>query len=155
MTTPATLPLLDEHTVVVQAPPAAVWAALLETLDRSFGPVAAAAYAKLVGCEPPAASGPRPLAVGSTLPGFAVTRCEPDRELALDGRHRFSTYALTFRLQPSGVGTRLTAETRAVFPGVTGRAYRLLVLRTGAHVLGVRGLLAGVRRKAERTRGHG
>lgn len=153
MCTSPALPLLDEHTVVVHAPPDVVWTALLDTVERSFGKALAAAYARAVGCEPVAATGPRPLDVGSTLPGFAVTRCQADRELALEGRHRFSTYALTFRLEPSGVGTRLTAETRAVFPGVTERAYRLLVLRTGAHVIGVRGLLTGVRRTAQRATG--
>ena len=143
------LPRLDEHATVVRAPAPQVWAALLATLDRSLGRTAAGAYARAVGCEPVASSGPRPLQLGSTLPGFAVTTCEPDRELVLEGRHRFSTYALGFRLEPVDEGTRLTAESRAVFPGVTGSAYRLLVLRTGAHVLGVRGLLSGVRRSAE------
>ena len=150
--TPAALPLLDEHAVVAHAQPPAVWAALLSTLERGFGRPLAAAYARAVGCEPAGDGGPRPLAVGSTVPGFAVTRCDTSRELVLEGSHRFSTYALTFRLEPSAGTTRLTAESRAVFPGVTGRAYRLLVLRTGAHVVGVRGLLAGVRRKAEDAR---
>lgn len=144
------LPLVDEHAVDVQALPESVWTALLETLERSFGRPVAAAYARAVGCEPAAAAGPRPLDVGSTLPGFTVTGRGIGRELVLEGRHRFSTYALVFRLEPFGDRTRLTAESRAAFPGVSGRAYRALVLRTGAHVIGVRGLLAAVRRAAEK-----
>ena len=144
-----TLPRLDEHATVVRAPAPQVWTALLQTLDRSFGRAVAGVYARAVGCEPVGSTGPRPLRVGSTLPGFAVTTCEADHELVLEGRHRFSTYALAFRLEPSDGRTRLSAESRAVFPGLTGRAYRLLVLRTGAHVLGVRGLLGSVRREAE------
>lgn len=145
------LPRLDEHATVVRATAHEVWVALLDTLDRSFGRAVAASYARAVGCEPVNASGPRPLVAGSTLPGFAVSTCRPDRLLVLEGRHRFSTYALVFRLEPQEGGTRLTAESSAVFPGVTGRAYRMLVLRTGAHVIGVRGLLARVRRSAEKA----
>ena len=147
---PAALPHLDEHAVDVDAGRDAVWSALLTVLDRSFDGAVASAYARAVGCPDRTASGPRPLDVGSTVPGFRVTAARPGQELVLAGRHRFSTYALVFRLEDAGPGRpRLRAESRAVFPGPAGAAYRLLVLRTGAHVLGVRRLLEGVRRRAE------
>jgi hypothetical protein len=89
-------------------------------------------------------------AEGSTFPGFRVAAVVPGRELVLGGRHRFSSYALIFRLEPAGPGrSRLTAETRARFPGPAGGLYRLLVLGTGGHAVGVRRLLAAVRRRAE------
>ena len=148
----AALPRLDEHGVDVAADPHAVWRALLSTLDRSFAGAVAVRYARAVGCREWTSSGPRPLDVGSTLPGFRVRAALPERELLLAGRHRFSTYALVFRIECAGAGrTRLRAESRAQFPGLTGAAYRLLVLGSGAHVLGVRRMLDGVRRRAERA----
>jgi len=144
------LPYRDEHTTVVAAGADDVWRALGETLDRSFSRPGANRYARLVGCADRTASGPRPLAEGSTFPGFRVAAAVPGRELVLGGRHRFSSYALIFRLEPAGPGrSRLTAETRATFPGPAGGLYRLLVLGTGGHAVGVRRLLAAVRRRAE------
>ena len=71
----------------------------------------------------------------------------------LDGRHRFSTYAVIFRVEAVGHDrTRLHAESRASFPGPAGRAYRLLVVGSGGHVVAVRRLLSGiVRRVAARV----
>jgi hypothetical protein len=43
----------------------------------------------------------------------------------------------------------LRAESRATFPGLAGAAYRLLVVRSGGHVVAVRRLLSAVRRRAE------
>ncbi|MGA5509106.1 hypothetical protein [Streptomyces umbrinus] len=144
------LPYRDEHTTVVEAGADDVWRSLGETLDRSFFRPGANRYARLVGCADRTASGPRPLAEGSTFPGFRVAAAVPGRELVLGGRHRFSSYALIFRLEPAGPGrSRLTAETRATFPGPAGGLYRLLVLGTGGHAVGVRRLLAAVRRRAE------
>ncbi|MGW0647259.1 hypothetical protein ACWD4T_00390 [Streptomyces umbrinus] len=144
------LPYRDEHTTVVAAGADDVWRSLGETLDRSFSRPGANRYARLVGCADRTASGPRPLAEGSTIPGFRVAAAVPGRELVLGGRHRFSSYALIFRLEPTGPGrSRLTAETRATFPGPAGGLYRLLVLGTGGHAVGVRRLLAAVRRRAE------
>lgn len=92
-----------------------------------------------------AASGPRPLAAGSTLPGFHVEVAEPGLELALAGSHRFSEYALIFRLADASAGrTRLRAETRAAFPGVKGAVYRTLVIGSRGHVLVTRRLLGAV-----------
>jgi hypothetical protein len=144
------LPYRDEHTTVVAAGADDVWRSLGETLDRSFSRPGANRYARLVGCADRTASGPRPLAEGSTFPGFRVAAAVPGRELVLGGRHRFSSYALIFRLEPADPGrSRLTAETRATFPGPAGGLYRLLVLGTGGHAVGVRRLLAAVRRRAE------
>ena len=140
---------LDEHAVDVAAGAEAVWAALLDTLGATRP--GAATYARLVGCADHDATGPRPLAAGSTVPGFRVAAADPPRELLLEGRHRFSTYALAFRIDDLGPGrTRLRAESRADFPGLRGRVYRGLVVGSGGHVVLVRRLLAGIGRRAER-----
>ena len=149
MTDHSALPYVDEHATTIVAEPGVVRAALLATLDRTFSRPAAAAYARAVRCIPRDASGPRPLAAGSTVPGFAVSAAAAD-EIVLEGRHHFSTYALVFRLDPGSPGrTRLRAETRASFPGLTGGVYRALVIGTRGHVLGTRRLLEAVRRRAE------
>ena len=107
-------------------------------------------FARIVGCADTEASGPRPLGEGSAFPGFHVVTAIAPTELALAGSHRFSDYALSFRLEPLGaVRTRVIAETRAVFPGVKGRAYRALVIGTRMHVLVVRRVLRGVSRRVE------
>ncbi|MFJ9122281.1 hypothetical protein ACIRJO_43110 [Streptomyces sp. NPDC102394] len=148
------LPRIDEHATVVAAGDGAVWHALGESLERSFGRPRSARYARLVGVADRTASGPRPLARGSAFPGFRVADAVPGRELVLVGRHHFSTYALVFRLEAAGSGrTRLRAETRARFPGPGGALYRLLVIGTGAHALLTGRLLATVRRRAEASGG--
>jgi hypothetical protein len=143
------LPLVDEHAVDVEAPPSAVWPALLATVDEAFSGRVASVYALVVRCSDPRSGGPRPLAEGSTLVGFRVAVADPPHELVLAGHHGFSTYTLTFRLAPAAAGTHLTATTHARFPGLHGRLYRQAILRTGAHVRGVRGLLDATRRRAE------
>ncbi|PPS70212.1 MULTISPECIES: hypothetical protein [Streptomyces] len=144
------LPYLDEHTTAIAAGADDVWRSLVETLDRSFSRPAVAGYAGLVGAADRTASGPRPLAEGSTLPGFRVVAAIPGRELVLQGRHRFSSYALIFRLEHVGPGrARLRAESRAAFPGLIGGLYRRLVIGTGGHVIGMRRLLATIRRRSE------
>ena len=146
----APLPRLDEHSTSIAADVHDAWEALLDVVDRAFSGTGASAYARVVGCDSATASGPRPIAVGSTIPGFRVVGAIPHRELELAGRHRFSSYALTFRLEGVGAASSsLRAETRAVFPGIGGRIYRLLVVGSGGHVMAVRRLLRGVRRRAE------
>ena len=147
-------PRVDEHETAVAAAADDVWPVLLDTLDRAFTRAGAASYARAVGAAEHTASGPRPLAVGSTVPGFRVTTAVPATELVLTGRHRFSDYAFVFRLEPIVPGrTRLRAETRADFPGATGGVYRLLVVGTGGHAWAVRRLLATVRRRSEQRAG--
>jgi len=144
------LPYLDEHTAVIAASAEDVWRGLCAELERSFSRPPAAAYARLVGATETRAAGPRPLAEGSAFPGFRVLVASPGEELALQGRHRFSSYVLIFRLETDGPGrTLLRAESRAAFPGTAGGAYRRLVFGSGGHAVGMRRLLAAIRRTSE------
>ena len=146
----ADLPLVDAHTVLVTAGPNAVWQALLRTVDHAFSGAAAERYARIVGCTDLVDSGPRPLAEGSTIPGFHVATATPVSELVLEGHHRFSTYRLIFQVaRHDATRTQLRAETWALFPGVTGSAYRLLVVGSGGHRIVVRRLLATIGRGAQ------
>lgn len=143
----ASLPYVDEHSVTIEKGRETSWLALLRMLE-SAGP---GWFARLLGCTDTAASGPRPLSEGSAVPGFHVVTAARPVELALAGGHRFSDYALIFRLDELEPGrTRLRAETRAAFPGARGRLYRLMVMGTRAHVLATRRMLAAVERDAER-----
>ncbi|RSS51290.1 hypothetical protein [Streptomyces sp. WAC01280] len=144
-----TLPFVDEHTTVVDAGVEETWRRLCAGVERSLSQAGGARYARLVRTDPLTAGGPRPLAEGSAFPGFRVAGFVPGRELALRGRHRFSTYSLVFRIEDLGDGrSRLRAETRAAFPGAAGRVYRLLVISSGGHVFGMRRLLASCSRAA-------
>ena len=145
----AALPHVDPHTAVVGAEPDAVWRAIGEVLDGSLR--RGARYARLVGCAHRTASGPCPPAVGRRLhdPRLPGDHRIPGRDLVLSGRHRFSAYALIFRLEADGPGrTRMSAETRAAFPGWTGRLYRMLVIGTGGHAAGIRRLRRTIGRRA-------
>lgn len=145
------LPYVDEHATTIAAGSDDVWHSLLETLDRSFSRSRVARYARIVGSADRKASGPRPLVQRSTIPGFRVVAVDPGRELVLRGRHRFSSYALIFRLEHVGAGqSRLRAESRAAFPGLRGGVYRLVVISSGGHVRAMRSLLAAIRHDAER-----
>jgi hypothetical protein len=146
------LPWIDEHASEIDAPASVVWPALLRTVERMTAGGAAPRYARAVGCADTEAGGPRPLEVGSTVPGFHVAELAPQASLTLAGAHRFSNYALVFRLEPlGGRRSRLVAETRADFPGVRGRAYRAAVIGTRMHVLVVRRVMRGVAQRAERA----
>ncbi|MBS1844743.1 MAG: hypothetical protein JST53_10035 [Actinobacteria bacterium] len=146
------LPWVDEHAIELDGTPAVVWPALLRTVEAMTAGRGAPAYARAVGCADTEAGGPRPLEVGSTVPGFHVAGLTRERLLVLRGSHRFSEYALVFRLEPlGGVRTRLIAETRAEFPGVRGRAYRALVIGTRLHVIAVRRMQRGVARRVGRA----
>lgn len=140
------LPHLDDHAVDIDAPADAVWAAL----ERVVESVGAPRFARLLGCDDTEASGPRPIAEQSVVPGFHVTAADRPSGLVLAGRHRFSDYELVFRIDELGPGrTRLRAQTRASFPGRLGSAYRMALTGTGAHERATRGMLARVRRTAE------
>lgn len=150
MTSANHLPHIDEHSLEIEAPPAATWEALLRVVDGSFGSSRTSRFAHLLGCADTSASGPRPLAEGSSFPGFHVEQAKPHSELALRGSHRFSDYALIFRLDElNSDRTRLRAETRAIFPGLKGATYKTLVIGSRGHVVVTRRLLNAVRRRAE------
>jgi hypothetical protein len=150
--TPDDLPWVDEHASEIDAPASIVWPALLRTVERMSAGGTAPRYARTVGCADTEAGGPRPLEIGSTVPGFHVAELAPQASLTLAGSHRFSNYALVFRLEPlGGRRTRLVAETRAEFPGFAGHAYRAAVIGTRMHVLVVRRVMRGVAHRAERA----
>lgn len=66
------LPHIDEHSVEIGASSEAVWAALLRVVEGSFGSERTGRVARLLGCADVASGGPRPLAAGSSFPGFHV-----------------------------------------------------------------------------------
>ena len=145
------LPHIDEHALVVEAGREATWTALARVVEGTVSAGGAPRFARILGCADTEAAGPRPLAEGSVLPGFHVAAAERPAELALAGSHRFSDYALIFRLEPLGEArTRVRAETRAEFPRLKGAVYKGLVIGTRMHVLATRRILAGVKRNAER-----
>lgn len=144
----AELPYVDEHAVTVAAPPQPIFDAIASVLRRTFGP-SDNPVIRVLGAQPSRTSG-GPLRAGSTFPAFAVDGYDEQSVLALTGRHRFSHYALVFRLAPAGADrTTVTAETRAVFPGWHGTVYRMLVIGTKGHVLATRRLLAMIRDQAQ------
>lgn len=148
----AELPHVDEHSLEIAATREATWHALLGAAGSWTSSWAARRMVGLLGCADAAESGPRPLAPGSAIPGFHVDLARAPEQLTLRGRHRFSDYALIFRLDEltGGGRTRLRAETRAEFPGPQGSAYRALVIGTRGHVIATRRILASVRQLAER-----
>jgi hypothetical protein len=87
--------------------------------------------------------------LGYTLPGFAVAEINAPKRLELRGGHRFSNYALVFELDATNLaGCTLRAQTWAEFPGLTGRAYRALVIGSRGHRVVVRRMLRRVARRA-------
>ena len=122
------LPFIDEHVMTVQADCAATWSALVR-----------------MWCRDP----DDPSTVGS--PFFWLHEAEPRKRLALDGEHPFSVYKLVFELADEGPHrTRLAARTWAHFPGISGKAYRALVIGTGAHRVAVRRMLRRIGTEANR-----
>ncbi|QVI22729.1 hypothetical protein KHQ06_06920 [Nocardia tengchongensis] len=112
------LPYIDEYSRIVTADRAQAWAALLRTTCKN----------------------PDDL---TTLPrGFVLDEADPPNRLVTKGRHWFSRYRLSFRLdEVDPTHTRVTAITHAVFPGIHGRIYRALVIGTRLHRLVVWDLL--------------
>lgn len=134
------LPYIDEYSQQVDAPADAVWAALLKVLRRAMG--GSSWFARILGCDPAQGTTEFTGRPGDAVPGFQVVDAEPGRRLALRGRHRFSSYALTFVLD----GHHLRAQTHAEFPGILGRLYRAVVIGSGGHRLLTRRLLRRVAR---------
>jgi hypothetical protein len=132
---PSDPPYVDEHELVVAAPVGAVWAALESYVDGRLATGRSSWFTRLLGTSPAS--------------GFAVASRAPDERVELVGRHRFSRYRLVFTVAPAGDGTtRLAATTYAAFPGPHGRAYRLLVIGLGPHVVATRRMLASVAERA-------
>ena len=132
------LSFVDEHRRRVGATPERTWDAVMQFVRDRLTRPAPAAFAALWRLEPTS--------------GFAVVEENAPRRLALRGRHRFSRYELAFDVDPGPDGVTLVARTSAVFPGVAGRAYRALVIGSGAHRLLVRRMLKHIARSAERGR---
>lgn len=149
------LPFIDEHSLAVEAPPELVWEAIVEVtrrwveqlLPRSGGAVGPL-LARLLGCSE--ADGPPPgPGVPEAIVGFRVAAERPSL-VSLVGEHRFSRYALIFRIEPAGGSSCIvTAETRAAFPGRAGRIYSGAVIGTGGHVFVVRRLLSSIKHRAQ------
>ena len=143
------LPFIDRHSVEVAAGPQTTWDALVEVLVRSLGSRGSRLAARALGCAETAPID-RPLAEGSTIPGFFVITFAPTAELVLAGEDRFSRYRLGFSLEAAATGrTSLSAATSAAFPGIHGRLFRTLVVSSGAHALVTRRLLKTIQRNAE------
>lgn len=143
------LPRVDEHSIEIAAGADRTWESLVTTLPRVFDTRLARRGARLLGCADQEARG-EPSVIGSTLPGFVVSRSVRPATLGLSGQHRFSRYALVFRIDElSASRSRLRAETRAEFPGLKGRAYRTLVIGSHGHVHAVRRILRAVRKRAD------
>jgi hypothetical protein len=131
------LPYVDEHTVEVRAARDRVWRALDDYVHTSLGVPDRHPLGLVLGTRPRS--------------GFAVAATVPGQQVSLEGRHRFSVYRLVFDVADgAGPGTTtLRATTRAAFPGPHGRAYRLLVISSRAHVLATTRMLREIRRRAE------
>lgn len=122
------LPYIDEHAITVDANREDTWSALLRVLCRDPH-------------DP------------STVPtGFVLDEARPPARFALKGRHLFAVYRWVFELEDEGPGrTRVRAATWAAFPGAHGKAYRALVIGTGAHRVVTRWTLKRVAASAERA----
>ena len=113
------IPVIDVHSVEIMAPEERAWQGLINFLARFGSDTTTRALVTMLGCAPRRTSG-LPGVVGSTVPGFEVVQCQPPFSLHLMGGHRFSNYALIFRIEPLGKGrSRVHAESRALFPGST------------------------------------
>jgi hypothetical protein len=145
------LPPIDEHEIEVDAPAEVTWAALFPTLEESLDTKFSRRYSAKVGAVDTDCHGDlhHP---GGTLPGFVVSRAIAPVMLALLGEHRFSRYAIVFRIDLlPGQRSRVRLETRAQFDGPRGKLYKAGVIGTGGHAIVVRRLLRSIKRRAERS----
>jgi hypothetical protein len=140
--------------VSAEATPEEVWTALPAALRAAFDRSRARWCAGILGCDEQGGSDAFDADPGATLAGFRVAGSEPPRRLALEGRHRFSRYRLTFEIEPRGPGARVRAVTHAEFPGLRGALYRAAVVGSGGHRIVTRRLLKSIARRAERAHSH-
>lgn len=133
---PAELPFVDEHAISIATPRDRAWRALDRYVTRVLCRTDRQLLDRLLGTASPG--------------GFSIAASVPSERLALAGRHRFARYRLEFELSDNGDdSTRLSARTRAVFPGFRGRLYEWLVLGTGMHVVATKRLLRSIRRECD------
>lgn len=146
------LPFIDEHYIEIAAPPVAVWDALISHVAGTGKSRIGPRLARALGAAHAETDG-EPGRIGATVPGFVVARSVRPAVLALMGQHRFARYALIFSIleKPSGL-VLLSAQTRAEFPGLKGKAYRAAVIGTRGHVVATSSILRRVRRRAEHAR---
>lgn len=154
---PAELPFIDEHSIDIDASSERAWDTLVGTVLPRFG----GGWGRLgtgrfgrAGARLLAAPYPdlpaRRSGVPQTIVGFRIERAERPSLILLAGEHRFAAYTLTLSITgaENDSKSRLSAQTRAAFPGGPGRLYRAAVIGTGLHVVVVRRLLHRVRRLA-------
>ena len=142
------LPYIDEIMTNVRSNREQAWEALFPVLRGAFSGGPAGPFGRVLGVVPAQAAGAWG-EQGSALPGFTVERVQRPERLELHGRHRFSTYALIIELDDvGGEAARVRARTYAAFPGLKGRAYRALVIGSGAHRVVTRRLLGRVASRA-------
>jgi hypothetical protein len=141
------LPFIDAHTVAVAATPERVFEAVGEVVARTFDGPGPTLFGRVVGCTDKAVVRSGDGGPPEAIIGFHLAHAERPSLIALQGRHHFSRYELRFVIEP---GT-LRAESRAAFPGLSGRLYRLAVIGTRVHVFATRRLLRAVKRRAERS----
>jgi hypothetical protein len=147
------LPRIDEHEISVDVPADEAWPFVIAVFQRLTTRPAWRTLAMALRCKPDRATG-SPDTVGASLPGFRVTRCVAPKEWRLEGGHLFSLYSLTFLItRIDSDHCLVSAESSALFPGFHGAAYRALVIGTGGHVIGVRGILRRIKFEAERRGG--
>lgn len=153
----AELPAVDAYVQRVDASPERVWSALVATLGTmsAKGPPRPIAAAWGLAITSRRGDWSTDVAVGDSLPGFAVVESEPGRRLVLRGAHRFSQYELRFELEPAGDHVDVHAITCAAFPGVKGWFYRAAVIGSGGHTIVVRRFLKRLATQASAARGHG
>lgn len=137
------------HATDVDAPPDAVWDALIAACPGPHDSSLLRLWAVVWGADPARSNGLGSHVIGAERPGLEVREVVPPATWSAAGSHRFACYQVVFRIEPTQAGCRLSAETYATFPGAAGRAYRLLVIALGPHALVMKGVLAFLRRRAE------